>query len=189
MTDYSLLRNKVYLILLANYNQKKIPSFIELGKLTDLTRQTASNKVKELVEKGLISLDDNNIVTVLNPLNINVADLRSYLEMAQSFNPQELKECLFGLSSETIKNQAKELKMSRTSLYLDDNGVVYGIVSEGKIKYIGTSAHFEYRIQQHIKKRPFLKPSDFVILAENKSFNIEKELIHLLEPEWNIMSK
>ena len=37
--------------------------------------------------------------------------------------------------------------MSRTSLYLDDNGVVYGIVSEGKIKYIGTSAHFEYRIQ------------------------------------------
>ena len=56
------------------------------------------------MEKGLISLDDNNIVTVLNPLNINVADLRSYLEMAQSFNPQELKECLFGLSSETIKN-------------------------------------------------------------------------------------
>lgn len=189
MIDYSLLKNRVYLILLANYNQKKMPSFTELGKLTDLTRQTASTKTKELMEKGLILLDDNNIITVLNPLNIDKTNLISYLKITESFNPQELKEYLFGPSVETIKDQAKELKVSRSSLYLDNDGVVYGIVSEGKIKYIGTSAHFENRIQQHIKKRPFLKPSDFIILAENKSFNIEKELIHLLEPEWNIMSK
>lgn len=84
---------------------------------------------------------------------------------------------------------AKELDISRASLYLDNHTVVYGIQSEGKIKYIGTTSHYEDRIAQHIKKRPFLTPSNFLILVEdignNNKFNIELNLIHLLKPEWN----
>lgn len=83
---------------------------------------------------------------------------------------------------------AKELGMSRSSLYLSDHSVVYAIQSEGKIKYIGTTAHFENRRADHIKKRPFLTPANFLILVDNvgsDKFNIELELIHLLKPEWN----
>lgn len=42
---------------------------------------------------------------------------------------------------------AKELKIARSSLYLDNHSVVYGILSEGRIKYIGTTDHFEDRIE------------------------------------------
>ena len=69
--------------------------------------------------------------------------------------------------------------------------IVYGIMSEGKIKYVGSSKNFYERIKQHIRKRPFLEEKDFVILKEvpynQNRFNYELELIHLLQPEWNIM--
>lgn len=71
--------------------------------------------------------------------------------------------------------------------------VVYGIVSEGKIKYVGTSNNFQDRINKHINKRPFLEKKDFVILKEvnfnQNRFNYELELIHLLQPEWNVLGK
>ena len=169
-----------------------MPSFIELGKIVGISRQTASTKVKELLNNNIIKLDDNDILTISNPLNIDKNELKAYLEMTDSFNSMGLKEHLFGVSSQTKVKEAKELGASRASLYLDDHSVVYGIQSEGKIKYIGTTAHFEDRIQQHIKKRPFLTPSNFVILVDNSgisSHDMERELIHLLQPEWNIMSK
>lgn len=192
MTDYSLLKNKVYLILLAYYDNKEMPPFTELGKQIGITRQTASTKVKELLSQDIIALDTDDTVKVANPLNIDKEELIKYLTKTDSFNSQGLKEHLFGVSSKTKKEQAKELGISRASLYLDNHSVVYGIQSEGKIKYIGTSSHFEDRIQQHIKRRPFLTPSNFIILADNsqaESFDIERELIHLLQPEWNVMSK
>jgi hypothetical protein len=39
-------------------------------------------------------------------------------------------------------------------------------MSEGKIKYVGSSKNFYERIKQHIRKRPFLEEKDFVILKE-----------------------
>ena len=192
MIDYSLLKNKVYLTLLAYYDGDEMPSFTDLSKQIGISRQTASTKVKELINTHIITLDDNDILSVSNDLNINVNDLRAYLEMTDCFNPQGLKEHLFGVSAKTQKRQAKELDVSRSSLYLSQHSVVYAIHSEGKIKYIGTSTHFEDRIQQHIKKRPFLTPANFIILVDNSNIqghDIERELIHLLQPEWNIMSK
>ena len=191
LIDYSLLKNKVYLTLLAYYDGDEMPSFIELGKKIGISRQTASTKVKELLNENIIALNDNDIVIVANDLNIDKNELRTYLAMTETFSPQGLKEHLFGVAT-TQKKQAKELDVSRASLYLSQHTVVYGIHSEGKIKYIGTSSHFEDRIQQHIKKRPFLTPANFIILVDNsgvQSHDIERELIHLLQPEWNIMSK
>lgn len=84
--------------------------------------------------------------------------------------------------------------MSRAQMYVDYHSVVYGIYSEGKIKYIGTTAHFEKRIKQHIAKRPYLTSNNFIILADSNNiqidkFKIENQLIDLLQPEWNIMGK
>ena len=159
-----------------------MPSFVQLGKDVGISRQTASNKFKELVAQNLIELSDNNVVLVNNPLNIDVDILRYYLDTHENIDLVELKEALFGVS---IDRNAliKELNIARSSLYLDKTKVVYGIISEGKIKYIGTTEHLKDRIQQHIKKRPFLTPANFIILKDEvgkNNFNIELNLIHLL---------
>ena len=190
--DYSLLKNKIYLMLLAYYNKKEFSSFVELGKLAGVSRQTASTKFKELQEKGIIELNDKDILFVKNILNIDIVKLQEYFDTTDSFNAVDLKQYLFNENIENKTQIAKELKMARSSMYLDNHSVVYAIQSEGKIKYIGTTQHFEDRIQQHIKKRPWLTPSNFLILVDNSNtqgFNIELELIHLLQPEWNIVGK
>ena len=99
LIDYSLLKNKVYLALLAYYDADEMPSFIELGKIVGVSRQTASTKVKELLNNNIIKLDDNDILTISNPLNIDKNELKAYLEMTDSFNSMGLKEHLFGVSS------------------------------------------------------------------------------------------
>ena len=188
--DYSLLKNKVYLTLLAQYDQKKMPSYVELGEKVGISRQTASTKTKELFDKGLIEKIDNKIV-VCNSLNIDVVLLKSYLDNNR-FDPVELKQLLFEDSEQTKTDLAKELGVSRASIYLDQHTVIYAICSEGKIKYIGTTTHYEDRINQHIKKRPFLTPSNFIVLVDNilgSGYRTELELIHLLQPEWNIIGK
>ena len=192
--NYSLLKDKVYLTLLAFYNHKKMPSFTELGKTIGITRQTASTKTKELLNNGTISIDENGMLLVNNDLDIDVSLLREYLKKNNfSFDPLQMKELLFPISKAQTKTEmANELGVSRSSLYKDDHIVVYGICSEGKIKYIGTTKHYQDRIRQHIKNRPFLSSSNFVILAdnvENYGYNLELELIHLLQPEWNKMGK
>ena len=189
--DYSLLKNKIYLTLLAYYNNEKIPSFVKLGNKVGVTRQTASSRVKELTTSKLVVVDDNNNIFVENPLNIDVKKLRCYLDATTDFDPVELKILLFPPleGEEVIKTKlAQDLGISRASLYLDKHSVVYAICSEGRIKYIGTTKHYEDRIAQHIKNRPFLTPANFIILVDDVSkngFNIELDLIHLLKPEWN----
>lgn len=192
--NYNLLKDKVYLTLLAFYNHKKMPSFIELGKIIGITRQTASVKVKELLNNSIISVDENGILLVNNDLDIDVSLLREYLkENNFSFNVLQMRELLFSISKVQTKTEiANELGISRSSLYTDDHIVVYGICSEGKIKYIGTTKHYQDRINQHISNKPFLNSSNFVILADNvgnHGYNLELELIHLLQPEWNKMGK
>lgn len=192
--NYSLLKDKVYLTLLAFYNHKKMPSFIELGKIIGITRQTASTKTKELLNSGIISIDESGMLLVNNDLDIDVSLLREYLKESNfSFDVLRMKELLFPIVKAQTKTEiANELGVSRTSLYTDDHVVVYGICSEGKIKYIGTTKHYQDRINQHINNRPFLNSSNFVILADNVGnygYNLELELIHLLQPEWNKMGK
>ena len=143
--DYSLLKNKVYLTLLAFYNNFELPSFVALGKEIGISRQTASTRVKELINAQIIELDEENRLQVHNPLNIDVVKLQEYLNECEEFNPVDLKAYLFR-PAESKAAAARELGMSRAQMYVDYASVVYGICSEGKIKYVGTTAHFERRI-------------------------------------------
>lgn len=62
--------------------------------------------------------------------------------------------------------------------------IVYGIIHEGKLKYIGSTKNFPLRI---IKKRPFLTKDNFIIIKGvpfNTQFNVELDLIHYLQPEY-----
>lgn len=70
--------------------------------------------------------------------------------------------------------------------------VIYGIVSEGKLKYVGSTGCFKQRIYQHTSIRPFLTRNNFIILkivSRKERYSKERELIKALSPEWNIMSK
>ena len=81
---------------------------------------------------------------------------------------------------------------SKFFIYANKNSecVVYGIVSEGVVKYVGSTKHYQERIKEHILKRPFLTSNNFIILKRvelNERFSYEGVLIKILKPEWNIM--
>lgn len=191
--NFELLKDRVYLTLLAFYNYNKIDSYEKLGQKCGISRQTASKKVKQLIDKELVSIDEKKCIVVKNELDIDVWLLQKILNDDPNINAIKLKEKLFSIK-ENITDIAGEFNISRGTVYhcLDQNMVVYGIISEGIIKYIGSTKNYETRMKQHILKRPFLTPSNFVILrqiTENDRFTLERELIHIIQPEWNIMSK
>lgn len=191
--NLDLLKDNVYLTLLAFYDNVKMPSFVSLSQKTGLTRQTVSKKVKNLLDTELIIIDENDIVHVSNKLDINVNKLNYILTLYPGINVLTLKEKLFG-PVDNISEAAKELGLSRTSIYHCKNSkmVVYGIISEGIVKYIGSTKCYEERIKQHILNRPFLTNSNFIILKEideNDRFFQERQLIEIIQPEWNIMGK
>lgn len=191
--NFELLKDRVYLTLLAFYNYDRIDSYEKLGQKCGISRQTASKKVKQLIDKELVSIDERKYIVVKNELDIDVRLLQKILNSDPNINAIELKEKLFSIK-ENIINIAEEFNVSRSTVYhyLSQDMVVYGIVSEGMIKYIGSTKNYEERMKQHILKRPFLTPSNFIILkqiTENDRFTLERELIHIIQPEWNIMSR
>ena len=171
--DYSILKDKIYIWLLVYYNNKKIPNNTALGREIGANRTTVASHIKKLVEKDYLTITDDKIVLVNNFLNLDEVIIRDYLETTSSYS-------------------AVELGMCRESVYHEAHSVVYAIVYEGKIKYVGCSNRFEARRRQHKKKRPFLTDDNFVIMYDNVGKNLfamERELIRILQPEWNIMSK
>ena len=192
--NFELLKDSVYLTLLAFYNYDRLDSYEKLGKRCGMSRQTASKRVKQLIDKGLVSIDERKCFVVKNELDIDVYLLQKVLNSDPGLTPVALKEKLFSIKENNAANAAEKLNVSKSTVYhyLDQNMVVYGIISEGIIKYIGSTKNYEERKKQHILKRPFLTPSNFVILkqiTENDRFTLERELIHIIQPEWNIMSK
>lgn len=97
-----------------------------------------------------------------------------------------------------IKVKKIEEEVIITEAENDDNEiilkeyVIYGIVSEGKLKYVGSTGCLKQRIYQHTSIRPFLTRNNFIILkivSRKERYSKERELIKALSPEWNIMSK
>lgn len=191
--DYSLLKNKVYLYLLAFYNNKKKPSYSEISQNIDICRQTVSKKMQELINNGIVVITEDDNIQVDNVLQIDVNELKKLLEQ-RIYNPTKIAQLLL-LKDENLTNDklAETCGVSRASFYNNQhaNGTfIYGIVSEGQLKYIGSTDNMVERIKQHIKNRPFLKPDNFIILKQIFStgrYSDEIELIHILQPEWNKM--
>ena len=69
---HELLKNNVYLTLLAFYNNKTMPTYVELGKISGITRQTAAKKVKELIDNNIIKVNTNNILSVDNNMERSI---------------------------------------------------------------------------------------------------------------------
>lgn len=197
MKKYELLKNKVYLYLLAFYDDEIVPSSVALAKNIGISRQTASKKMKDLQEEGLIVIEDK-IIQVDNVFNIDIKKLRDILNNNPNYTLQTLVNELIAVEDSKWSPRKISVYCNVSEKHLeqeenkDDKCIIYGIMSEGVIKYVGSTDNFTERKDQHIRKRPFLNYNSFIVLKEvspSERFQVEKEMIQTLKPEWNIMSK
>lgn len=189
-----LLKDNVYLTLLAFYRNQKMPSYSELGRKIGLTRQTVSTRVKKLIQDKIIELDEDNNVIILEEIDVDKDLLRQILTETPNIDVVDLNFRLNGQLKEvdSVYDLSDLIDVPTSTIYANKNSecVVYGIVSEGVVKYVGSTKHYQERIKEHILKRPFLTSNNFIILKRvelNERFSYEGVLIKILKPEWNIM--
>ena len=196
MLKNTLIKNKVYLYLLAFYDGCPLPPSTVLAKQIGITRQTVSKKYKELKDTEIITITPSETIVVKNEYNIDKNVLKNFLQNNSNYSYESLLSILklpfnnrkeieekYGISVKTLKNEETK----------DDNFCyIYGIVINGVLEYVGSTNNLELRKKQHILRRPFLKDENFIILKKLSSQNKldeEKLNIKLYNPEWNIVSK
>lgn len=196
MLKNTLIKNKVYLYLLAFYDGCPLPPSTVLAKQIGITRQTVSKKYKELKDTEIITITPSETIIVKNEYNIDKNVLKNFLQNNSNYSYETLLSILklpfnnrkeieekYGISVKTLKNEETK----------DDNFCyIYGIVINGVLEYVGSTNNLELRKKQHILRRPFLKDENFIILKKLSSqdkLDEEKLNIKLYNPEWNIVSK
>ncbi len=196
MLKNTLIKNKVYLYLLAFYDGCPLPPSTVLAKQIGITRQTVSKKYKELKDTEIITITPLETIIVKNEYNIDKNVLKNFLQNNSNYSYEALLSILklpfnnrkeieekYGISVKTLKNEETK----------DDNFCyIYGIVIDGVLEYVGSTNNLELRKKQHILRRPFLKDENFIILKKLSSqdkLDEEKLNIKLYNPEWNIVSK
>lgn len=196
MLKNTLIKNKVYLYLLAFYDGCPLPPSTVLAKQIGITRQTVSKKYKELKDTEIITITPSETIIVKNEYNIDKNVLKNFLQNNSNYSYEALLSILklpfnnrkeieekYGISVKTLKNEETK----------DDNFCyIYGIVINGVLEYVGSTNNLELRKKQHILRRPFLKDENFIILKKLSSqdkLDEEKLNIKLYNPEWNIVSK
>ena len=196
MLKNTLIKNKVYLYLLAFYDGCPLPPSTVLAKQIGITRQTVSKKYKELKDTEIITITPLETIVVKNEYNIDKNVLKNFLQNNSNYSYESLLSILklpfnnrkeieekYGISVKTLKNEETK----------DDNFCyIYGIVIDGVLEYVGSTNNLELRKKQHILRRPFLKDENFIILKKLSSqdkLDEEKLNIKLYNPEWNIVSK
>ena len=196
MLKNTLIKNKVYLYLLAFYDGCPLPPSTVLAKQIGITRQTVSKKYKELKDTEIITITPSETIIVKNEYNIDKNVLKNFLQNNSNYSYEALLSILklpfsnrkeiekkYGISVKTLKNEETK----------DDNFCyIYGIVIDGVLEYVGSTNNLELRKKQHISRRPFLKDENFIILKKLSSqdkLDEEKLNIKLYNPEWNIVSK
>jgi hypothetical protein len=197
-----LLKDEIYLYLLAFYNLHTRPTYVQLAEELKMTRQTISTKFKNLLNTNIILLKKEKgkqILVIKNPLEINVKKIREYFEQNNNYiaNYQDFiyyinDYCYNNRKQVNNRQIIKKLKMSKQTYYNHKEAILYGIIYENELKYIGQTYTYKHRIHQHISNRPFLSEENFIILKKDiqgDPHEIERYLIEVLNPEWNIMNK
>lgn len=196
MLKNTLIKNKVYLYLLAFYDSCPLPPSTVLAKQIGITRQTVSKKYKELQENGILSFTKDNCIIMKNEYNINTITLKNFLQNNSNYTYESLLEAI-GLMLDTRKDIERTYGISVRTLKTDETKdneycYIYGIIVNGELEYVGSTNNFELRKKQHILRRPFLKDENFIILKKlsfQDKLDEEKLNIKLYNPEWNIVSK
>lgn len=102
------------------------------------------------------------------------------------------KNGLIYITTHYIDDEIVEVDNSLEELLKTVSPVIYGIVVQGELKYVGSTENLKSRMIEHINKRPFLTQKNFIVLKYcglKPRFEQEAEVIATLNPPWNIMSK
>lgn len=190
MLKNTLIKNKVYLYLLAFYDGCPLPPSTVLAKQIGITRQTVSKKYKELQENGILSFTKDKYIIIKNEYNINTIALKTFLQNNSNYTYESLLEAT-GLMLDTRKDIERTYGISVKTLKTDETKdneycYIYCIIVNGELEYIGSTNNFEFRKKQHILRRPFLKDENFIILKKlsfQDKLDEEKLNIKLYNPE------
>ena len=104
--NYSYLTDRIYLMLLYKYNERKLPSFETLGRECGCTRQTVAKKLKELEENDIAILmrprfytfvdfleeEDIEREEVLELLHKNYSDIQLGMILLSKIRPETYAE-------------------------------------------------------------------------------------------------
>jgi DNA-binding transcriptional ArsR family regulator len=184
MTNY--LTNELYLYLVLYSDTISKINFSDIAKKTGKTRQSISKYYKILLEENMITQEDNNII-VDNRYELNKAEINFIRETFNIYPATYIAYIIYKerYPFETDESISRRLGVSRKKidLYLADmkqNGkmknYIYAIIQNQKIMYIGSTCCLNMRMEQHCRKRQFLKEKDFIILEEcNKNNRFERE--------------
>ena len=178
ITVAEIIKNKVYLFLLAFYDENRLPSYVDLSEEIGLSRQTISTKIKELKEEGYIFVDEDGILSVYNPLDISKKLLRKVLRTG-SYKLKDIRDLANGFRVKAIDE-------------VWDWGTVYGIEYDRKLRLIGVTRDYETRIEEHCKQWAFLERDNFIVLKEgtlDEILGLERKLVDTLKPEWNMKKR
>lgn len=188
--------NKLYLHLLLYYNEdNKTYTYSSLAKEIGWNRQTVSKYFKELEKEGIIE-KKGSYISVKNIYNLNLEKLKQLYEsnLTDKKIIETLDKSLHPKSAIEYYNEDVPVLKPYNEMfdkYGTINYIIYAIIQEHRIVYIGSTENIKTRIQQHCQKRKFLTSKDFIILEEGlgSRYQREKYYIRLFNPEWNIALK
>lgn len=195
-----LLKDKIYLYLLAFYNLHTKPTYIQLAEELKITRQTVSAKFKNLLDAKIIKIKKENgkqLLFIENPLNLKENKLQKYF-IENNNDIINFKDFINKMCDELsileldVQKLIDQLHISKSTYYENKENIVYGIIYNHELKYVGKTCNYERRVREHIKTRPFLTEENFIVLLKTKSINpnkVEKYLIEILNPEWNTVNR
>lgn len=190
--DIKILRNKVYLTLLSFYDGGKMPTITELSRNAGVSRQTTSKYLKRLIDEGIV-ITHRDFIEVKNDLNLNVRKITDYLcENIYRFDAIQLYNKLYEDNHLSRREIGEKLGMARQTIYNDNCNVVYGIVYNSELKYIGSTCHYKQTCQQLIREDKFpveLTQENFIVLLDNipNPYMEALNLVREIQPEWNIV--
>lgn len=196
MLKNTLIKNKVYLYLLAFYDGNPLPPATVLAKQIGITRQTVSKKYKELQESGVLSANDQNLIIIKNEYNIDKETLKNFLQNNSNYTYESLLAAT-GLMLDTRKDIEREYGISVKTLKNEETKdnefcYIYGIVLNGELEYVGSTNNLDLRKKQHMARRSFLKDENFIIIKKlpyQDKLEAEKINIKTYNPDWNEVSK
>lgn len=207
-TNYSYLRDRIYLFLLCNYNEKELPTYSRLARKCGYSRQTISKKVKELLEAEImVPMDDGKylfmdfleeediekeeVVQLLKePYNNNELGM-ILLSMIRPETTAEEVHILLDVSETTLNNEFKNdlfiSKKTPQEIVEERKFIIFGIHYNGRIVYLGATQNYEFKIRSLMKEYPELKREHFVIMRDevNNYQCVLRAAISLIKPKFN----
>ena len=206
--NYSYLRDRLYLVLLYRYNEKKLPSFSALAEEWGFSRQTVAKRFKMLEEEEIavpIGGRKYTFVDFLEEEDITREEVKELLR--KNYTDNQLGMILLSkIRPETYEDEVHIMldigastldKKFRKDLFVDreippeteedkTTHTIYGIIYGNRIKYVGYTDDYVKTIERLLKQYQELHRDSFLVLRQcGGERALYKSFVTLIKPEFN----